>query len=323
MFVFNVRLPMQEPNSPPSYASPSPVVKTRMNRFRLGLLFAAPIVLMAAGWGAAYKLYPKLQPTPEPVAVAATSHDGEALFIQHCARCHGTMGTGEGTTRIEPRARYFGMEKYKLASTKNGIPTDDDLLKILHRGIPGSSMPAFTELSDDEKQALIDHVRDLTRAGIYAHEQKLYPIDYFPDEAMQKAVTESKPGEVLPVPEEFVKATPESIQHGEAIFAKNCANCHGPKGLGNGPQVNDPKFINEDGTRASPRNLTSGVYKGGGSKAELYRRILLGIPGTPMPASKELTETEVQDLINFVQSLADDNTPAKPTKPMEITQTSN
>lgn len=314
---------MQESNSPNPTASPSPVVETRMSRFRLGLLFVAPIALLAAGWGTAYKLYPKLQPTPTVVATAPTVvHDGETLFSQNCARCHGTLGNGEGSSRISPRARYFGMDKYKLASTKNGIPTDDDLLKILHRGIPGSSMPAFAELSKNEKEALINHLRQLTRAGIYAHEQKLYPLDYFPDEAMLKAVTESKPGEVLPVPESFVKATPESIKHGKAVFSKNCANCHGPNGLGDGTQVNDPKFINEDGTRAEPRNLTRGVYKGGGEKHELYRRIMLGIPGTPMPASNTLTEPEVQDLINFVLSLAEEKDRVEPPVPVEVTQKS-
>lgn len=213
---------MQETNSPNSTASPSSVSATRLSRFRLGLLFIAPLALMAAGWGTAYNLYPRLQPAPKEVAQAPAPHDGETLFVQNCARCHGTAGDGEGSSRVSPRARYFGMDKFKLASTKNGIPTDDDLLKVLHRGIPGSSMPAFTDLSKEDKEALVEHIRHLTRAGIYAHEQKLYPIDYYPDEAMLKAVTESKPGELLAIPESFAKATPESVEHGKAIFTKNC-----------------------------------------------------------------------------------------------------
>lgn len=69
-----------------------------------------------------------------------------------------------------------------------------------------------------------------------------------------------------------------------------------------------------------PRNLSRGVYKGGGEKHELYRRIMLGIPGTPMPASTTLTEPEVLDLINYVQSLANDENQAEGEKLVEVTQ---
>ena len=83
-----------------------------------------------------------------------------------------------------------------------------------------------------------------------------------------------------------------------------CAKCHGPDGHGDGPQTKDPTFKNDDGTPAHPRDLTAGVFKGGRDPRQIYARIMLGMPGTPMPASNTLKPQEVDDLIGYVLSLS-------------------
>ena len=88
------------------------------------------------------------------------------------------------------------------------------------------------------------------------------------------------------------------------MFLQNCANCHGPEGKGDGQQVKDLNFKNENGTPARPRDLTQGVYKGGGEPEDLYARIVLGIPGTPMPATTKLSPQDLDALIAYVRSLA-------------------
>jgi len=53
-----------------------------------------------------------------------------------------------------------------------------------------------------------------------------------------------------------------------------------------------------------PRNLTLGVFRGGGEPETLYRRIANGIEGTPMPAATALSEEEIWALVAYVKSLA-------------------
>ena len=108
----------------------------------------------------------------------------------------------------------------------------------------------------------------------------------------------------LELPAQFAPATADSLANGRKVYLQNCAQCHGPEGRGDGAQVKDPNFKNEDGSPARPRDLTQGVYKGGGEPEQLYARILLGIPGTPMPsAPSTLTPRDVEDLVAYVQSL--------------------
>ena len=58
---------------------------------------------------------------------------------------------------------------------------------------------------------------------------------------------------------------------------------------------------------ALPRNFSEGVFRGGQSAADLYRRISQGIEGSPMPASTfvpgEYEQDDIWNLINFVRSV--------------------
>lgn len=62
------------------------------------------------------------------------------------------------------------------------------------------------------------------------------------------------------------------------------------------------------------RNLKLGVFRGGTSREDIYRRLVLGIEGSPMPAvaRKEndnpgVTEQGILDLVEFVVSLSEAN----------------
>lgn len=129
----------------------------------------------------------------------------------------------------------------------------------------------------------------------------------------------------------------ESISHGRTIFhgnVANCATCHGNTALGDG-QKNDYDVwtkdwlqpINLDAKNREqikpflklgalkprnivPRNLRSGMYRGGSQPVDIYMRIILGIDGTTMPAAAMkpnnplgLTQNEVWDVVNYVLSL--------------------
>lgn len=74
----------------------------------------------------------------------------------------------------------------------------------------------------------------------------------------------------------LMKPTPELIAKGKALFAVNCASCHGQNGLGDGPAAAalNPK----------PRNFHEGYWKYGGGIARVVQTISTGSPGTAMAA---------------------------------------
>lgn len=314
---------MNEAGLPAELRSPVPPPRPPLSRATLAVLFFAPMGFTVLAYGAALLVFDRLA-VEQREAATAPAASGAALFAQHCASCHGITGDGRGVAHLEPRARAFGADKFKLATTLNGVPTDDDLLRVLKRGIPGSAMPAFAQpadgapasgaavaahLTDDQLRAVIGHVRELTRAGVYADIrrkiEKAGDEDFDPARASQRAAVLSQPGEPLAVPTVPVSAAPDRLANGKAAYLKNCAQCHGPEGKGDGPQVKDMK--NEDGTPNRPRDFTAGVYKGGKEPAQLYARIRLGIPGTPMPATpvSSLPDADAADLISYVLSLSE------------------
>ena len=128
-------------------------------------LFAAPAVLVAAAFSGGVYTFGQL--TDVTYDLRVDQPDGAKLYAANCAYCHGPRGEGNGTAAISPRARAFGFDKFRFSTTSNGCPCDDDLMRTLRNGIPGSAMPKFDRLSDDECRAIVAHVRQLARAGVY------------------------------------------------------------------------------------------------------------------------------------------------------------
>jgi mono/diheme cytochrome c family protein len=243
---------------------------------------------------------------PEPVALIRGEPDGAALYAQNCARCHGIGGNGDGLTSpsLDPPARKFGQEKFMLGTTSTSIPSDDDLVYLMRHGIPGSAMPDFPNLTDDERRAIAQHIRRLAYAGLYAKRFALLAKDEDPDpkEVHEWVAKQLTVGDPLPLPADLTHPGPDAISHGKEIFVKNCATCHGPEGKGDGKDVSTLKL--ENGRPTRPRNLAAGVYKGGGEPDRLFARISLGMPGTPMPDLRVLPPEDRADLVHFVRSLS-------------------
>ncbi|CAN5624060.1 cytochrome c [soil metagenome] len=280
----------------------------RLPKARLAFIYLAPVLILAYFWAVPFVLEPRLRnvvPTPP-----AEELSGAQVYTQNCAYCHGVNGDGRGSVILHPPARYFGRDKFKFATTSNAMPTDDDLKAVLNRGIPGSAMPSFAALQESQKDAVIGHLRTLIRKGLYDRQvQKALAEDEDVEHAKftLNASTQAVPAASLAIPKEFPASTPEAIARGKAFFtseAWGCSKCHGPEGLGNGPQTKDPKFVNDDKTPAVPRDLTKGVFKGGADPANIFARIRLGIPGSPMPDNKDKPEKDVFDVIAFVLSLS-------------------
>lgn len=90
------------------------------------------------------------------------------LYREHCAHCHGITGCGAGPTAafLNPYPRDFRLGKFKFKSTPlRAPPTDHDMVTLLRNGIPGTAMPSFRTLPQDEIDALVDYVKYLTMRG--------------------------------------------------------------------------------------------------------------------------------------------------------------
>ena len=83
--------------------------------------------------------------------------------------------------------------------------------------------------------------------------------------------------------------------HGARVFANNCAICHGPKGLGDGPAGLS--------LNPRPRNFVEGKWKNGGDSATLFNTISNGIPGSSMASFAHIPAQDRWSLVQFIRSI--------------------
>ncbi|MCP3913946.1 MAG: c-type cytochrome [bacterium] len=231
---------------------------------------------------------------------------GRTLYDRHCAVCHGATGRADGQAAylLHPPARDFASGKFRLVSTQNGVPTPADLIATMRRGMPGSAMPPWEWLAEEDLKSLELYVRHLSVEGQVANLVRWAEEedDELP-EAEARAIVDKRmvPGPLIDV---GAPRTPDpvTIHEGRRLYLQTCASCHGEDGTGNAPVNLSGELRNEDGTPNTARDFTIGVLKGGATHEEIVRRIVAGLPGSPMP-STELQPEEVSALATYVLSL--------------------
>ena len=93
-----------------------------------------------------------------------------------------------------------------------------------------------------------------------------------------------------------VAADATSIAAGKTVYEKNCANCHGNTGVGDGKMGAE--------LNPKPSNLTDADWKHGDSDGEIFLVIKDGSKGTGMKSfNSKLTEHQIWDVVNYVRSL--------------------
>src|SRR6476646_10109283 len=95
------------------------------------------------------------------VGTEAQRESGKALYLKNCSQCHGEKGDGEGyaTPHLLPRPRNFTAAKFKVRTTPNGaLPTHQDLINVIRRGMPYTSMPAWPSLSEQQLSDLAYYI---------------------------------------------------------------------------------------------------------------------------------------------------------------------
>ncbi|PYO13356.1 MAG: hypothetical protein DMD75_05865, partial [Candidatus Rokuibacteriota bacterium] len=95
-----------------------------------------------------------------PSLVAAQAGDataGKAVYELKCMGCHGDKGDGKGPAAelLMPGPRDFTSGIYKIRTTANKVPTDQDLFRIITDGMPGTSMPSWAVLPDRDRWNLV------------------------------------------------------------------------------------------------------------------------------------------------------------------------
>ncbi|MBI1312911.1 c-type cytochrome [bacterium] len=206
---------------------------------------------------------------------------GRNLYLKHCMHCHGVSGDGDGPTApyLKPRPRDYRKGIFKFTSTKTGVRASrDDLFRLVKLGVPGTYMPSFMLLPDDEVSAIVEYVRWLSMRGEL--ESKLVvqlALDFGSDQIGPKRTfadmstefdafrgsdlpdivksageelgadwSAPEDAENLVIPkEERVASSLESIARGRKMFLSEktkCYSCHGETGAGNGAateEIND------------------------------------------------------------------------------------
>lgn len=234
---------------------------------------------------------------------------GQQVYMQRCVQCHGVSGDGNGpvANSMYPRPRDYRLGIFKFTSTPYGSrPRREDLVATLDRGIIGTSMPSFRLLPKKDIATVVDYVILLSQRGELEYQlaneaeasEELFDedvpdyVDIVSNNWKTAAVSLTQP--LTPQPE----LTLERVALGrEAFLSKGCSKCHGEDGRGH-TKDNIGKDSWGHSTRAA--DLTSGMLHGGQEPIDIYRRIMNGINGTPMPGFKSSLESEPETIWNLV-----------------------
>ncbi|MCB0416220.1 MAG: c-type cytochrome [Bdellovibrionales bacterium] len=210
---------------------------------------------------------------------------GREAFVNRCSGCHGedAQGNGVAAKMLNPRPRNLVSGAFKLRSTPYGtLPTVKDLLRTIDQGIPGTSMPSFRLVAESEKLAIVAYIRSLRSEFREGYQQSIAISD--------------PPREIFHEKENFLKAA----KRGLLVYQQQqCRLCHGDGGKGDGPSAD--QLTDTSNRPIRPANLTKPIIKSGPTARDVYKSIVTGLDGSPMPAYKDtLDEKQRWDLVAYV-----------------------
>ncbi len=246
----------------------------------------------------------------------ASTEDGARVYRENCATCHGNQGQGDGPTAhyVWPPPADLSRSAYKYRSTLwNQPPLDDDLKRTIRRGIPGTSMPGFTWLSDEQVNAVVEHVKSLStrwesRKAVLDEDSTLLDVlsvlskpDLFELEGTRK---HSSQPQILTQSNSIFQRIRSQVDsqdstRGEQLYQTTCAVCHGSDGRGRGPGA----------VQIHPRNFRREALRGGSRPEDLFRTITYGLGGTSMPPFISLPVNDRWALVAYIQTLLPNRSP--------------
>ena len=209
---------------------------------------------------------------------------GKMVYTMSCIYCHGTHGKGDGAASIfigpymHPRPNDFTRGTFKFRSTESGqLPTLSDLMRTIREGIPGF-MPSFRNLGEERVRQVALYIaqkfiqQDLPAQTAITYVEHAGPYTY----------------------------SVESVRRGKELYKRlGCFACHGLDGQGTGIPLKD-----ERGLHIKPVDLTrQETFGNGTSHEDIYRTLMTGLDGTPMPGfSNQLkgNEENAWDLVHYI-----------------------
>ncbi len=279
-------------SGPRSSASSS--VSTRMTpgpshwRWVRIVLLAEAALLFLASLGAAAQ-GSDAPPSQLDILVA----QGKQVYDRYCIGCHGEKGDGKGpgARLLIVKPRDFTKGVFKFRSTPSGtLPTDEDLYRIITRGVYRTSMPDWGLVPERDRLAVIQYIKT-----------------FYPE---WKTQGPGKPIFIPDPPDTF--GSPASVARGKELYVLlGCPACHGDSGRGDGPSAAtlDPDVW---GNKQKPFDLTQGRLKSGPSHKDIYRTFMTGVGGTAMPSyadifgepdGENIKEGDAWHLASYVLSL--------------------
>ena len=244
-------------------------------------------VVIALSYGAPTR---SVRAAAPDVGTEAQREAGKKLYAKYCSQCHGEKGDGEGyaSPHLRPRPRNFTTGKFKVRTTPNGaLPTHQDLVNIIRRGMPYTSMPAWPTLADQDVSNLAYFI-----------------TTFSPDFSSPENVPQPVPLANGPA------STKESVELGKKLYEESgCIKCHGTLGRGDGPSA--PTLKDDWGHPIRAADLAQPwTLRGGPAREDIFRTMSTGFNGTPMPSFLEALSPEQRWAItDFIVSLSGSNGP--------------
>lgn len=235
------------------------------------------------------KLTVRWQPDPDKI------QKGMALYREMCMTCHGINGDGIPVTPeklpINPRdftgkSHIQKRVTFKFTSAKSVPAFEEDLIKTIRHGLPGTPMPGFENLRDEEISAIIEYVKTFG-----------YRDWKYGDPADENLKVPQIPADIC---------SPERVNAGRNSYRTLCLTCHGDIEHGGLPEQGKVlDWVDKEGKQIPvvPRNFALEPLRRGKIE-DMHTTILRGIRGTPMPANN-IGNDDCWNLISYVLYLRD------------------
>jgi cytochrome c oxidase cbb3-type subunit II len=264
------------------------------------------------------------QPPPSDIArpLTVTEERGRQIYMSNgCVYCHTqyvrpqdwTAAGGAKASRVAQAGDYVFQKTVLLGTERTGPDLSqeggvhpDDWHRAHFRNprytSPNSIMPQYSYLQPNELEDLIAYVQSLGGKGADARYTLLKDKQREVLEAWDKSYEAhlQQIREMVPPTWRDLKSavppTQRSLLHGKQIYLTNCIGCHGIYGDGRGPAS---AWMKPD-----PANFQRVELQLAASDGQYYQYLLLGLPGTSMPAWGDyLTVNDIWDLINFLRTI--------------------
>lgn len=212
---------------------------------------------------------------------------GKMIYDMSCFLCHGTKGEGDGPASrfigpySHPRPNKFTSGVFKFRSTESGeLPMLTDLMRTIREGIPGY-MPSFRNIGEEGIQSVALYIA------------KTFIQEELPTTTSIEYVKHSGP---------YTYSAKSAKRGGILYNTMKCNECHGDDGRGGRMDLKDERKI-----MIHPVDLTrQETFGNGTSHEDIYRTIMTGLDGTPMPGYNDSfkgEEDSAWDLVHYILSL--------------------